>query len=272
MKQKDILADIVANKRKELALQKQSVSPLQMHRLAQSALQGRQGVVRSMRQTLAASSSGIIAEFKRRSPSKGWIHADARVADVVPAYEAAGASAVSVLTDGDFFGGSLDDLREARSRVRVPLLRKDFIVDEYQLEQACVAGADAVLLIAACLTCDECVRLTRRAHALSLEVLLEVHAPDELAYVTDEVDMLGVNNRHLGTFHTDVQTSFDMADRLLKEHRAEALPLLVSESGISDPSVVRRLRAVGYRGFLVGEALMKNGLPAEALKEVIAKL
>ena len=268
---KDILTDIVASKRKELALQRQLMPAPLMRHMAEEAIQAE--CTRSMSRALAASPTGIIAEFKRRSPSKGWIHRTARVADVVPAYQAAGASALSVLTDGPYFGGSLDDLRQARGLTGLPILRKDFIVDEYQLWQARAAGADAVLLIAACLERDTCRRLAQQAHALGLEVLLEVHSPDELAYVDGNTDMLGVNNRHLGTFHTDVQTSFRMAGQLAAARQKGKLPpLLVSESGIAQPDTVNRLRAAGFRGFLIGEALMKTGSPGTALDALLDSL
>lgn len=170
-----------------------------------------------MRRALAESETGIIAEFKRRSPSKGWLHEDAKIEAVVPAYEAGGASACSVLTDSEFFGGTLEDLQQARRLAALPLLRKDFIVDEYQLYQARTSGASAVLLIAAVLSPDECRRLARTAHELELEVLLEVHTPSELSHLNQYVDMLGVNNRDLGTFHTDVENSLRMIDLLRRE-------------------------------------------------------
>ena len=172
---KDILQDIIANKRIEVARQKQAVSLQTLLALGSDRMERD---TRSMRAALESSPSGIIAEFKRKSPSKGWLHPDANIADVVPAYEAGGASACSILTDGDFFGGSLGDLQKARKLVDLPLLRKDFIIDTYQLFQARVMGADAVLLIAAALTEEECRVLAETAHSLQLEVLLEVHSED----------------------------------------------------------------------------------------------
>ena len=203
---KDILSEIIANKRFEVDLQKQAISIEQLQEGISEV-----PTSRSMKQALASSASGIIAEFKRKSPSKGWLHPGANIADVVPAYEAGGASACSILTDGDFFGGSLGDLQKARKLVDLPLLRKDFIIDTYQLFQARVMGADAVLLIAAALTEEECRILAETAHSLQLEVLLEVHSEDELKYMNADIDMLGVNNRNLGTFHTDVNNSFKSA-------------------------------------------------------------
>ena len=214
---------------------------------------------RSMRAALEGSDSGIIAEFKRKSPSKGWLHPGANVREVLPAYEKNGASACSVLTDSHFFGGSLGDLANARKVVDLPLLRKDFIISSYQLYQARAMGADAVLLIAACLTPEECLSLAETAHVLSLEVLLEIHSESELDHLNPYVDMIGVNNRNLGSFHTDVENSFRLAEKLPKEI------LKVSESGISDPILIGRLRKAGYKGFLIGETFMKEENPGDAL-------
>ena len=216
----DILSEIIAYKRIEIELQKQAVSleRLQEEVAAMMQKDATTGTsvtipVRSMKQALASSPTGIIAEFKRRSPSKGWIHETARAEEIPAAYETAGASAVSILTDEKFFGGSLQDIRMARPLIGIPILRKDFIIDEYQLLQARIVGADAVLLIAACLTQEECATLTARAHALRLEVLLEIHTFSELAYVNADVDMVGVNNRNLGTFVTDVKNSCHIAEK-----------------------------------------------------------
>ena len=235
----DILETITANTRREVAWQKQVLPVDALLRLGSPWLAE---APCSMRRALAESETGVIAEFKRRSPSKGWLHEDAKVEAVVPAYETGGAAACSVLTDGEFFGGTLEDLKQARRLVRLPLLRKDFVVDEYQLYQARAAGAAAVLLIAAVLSPDECRRFARTAHELELEVLLEVHTPSELSRLNGYVDMLGVNNRDLGTFHTDVENSFRMADLLRREVGGGSGPLPVSESGISDPETVVRLR------------------------------
>lgn len=265
----DILETITANTRREVAWQKQTLPVDALMRLGSPLLRETPG---SMRRALEESPTGIIAEFKRRSPSKGWLHPTAEVGLVVPAYEAGGASACSVLTDTAFFGGSLEDLKQARERTALPLLRKDFVVDEYQLYQARTAGASAVLLIAAVLTPAECRRLACTARELELEVLLEIHAEAELAHLNQWVDMLGVNNRHLGTFHTDVENSFRMAERLRRETRSSDAPLLVSESGISAPETVRLLREAGYRGFLMGEAFMKTDDPGGALARFVAQL
>lgn len=218
------------------------------------------------REALERSESGIIAEFKRRSPSKGFIHEGARVADVVPGYAAAGAAACSVLTDTTYFGGSPDDLREARELVDIPLLRKDFIIDEYQICEARIWGADVILLIAAALTPAEVERLSLFAHSLGLEVLLEIHDACELAHICPSVDVVGINNRNLATFVTDVQTSFELEGQIPGRY------LRISESGISSPDTVRRLREAGFRGFLMGENFMKETDPAKALKHFINEL
>lgn len=267
---KDILQDIVANKRKEVERQKQAVRLQTLLGLGSDRLER---ATRSMRASLASSPSGIIAEFKRKSPSKGWLHPGAVIDEVVPVYEKHGASACSILTDTDFFGGSLSDLCRARSMVRLPLLRKDFIIDEYQLYQARVMGADAVLLIAACLTSDKCLELAELAHTLSMEVLLEIHTEKELDYLNPFIDMLGVNNRNLGTFHTDVANSFRLAEKLQAYTGQQNLsPLLVSESGISDTGTITKLREAGFRGFLIGETFMKTGQPGETLASFIGEL
>ena len=285
----DILSEITDYKRIEVELQKQAVSPEQLREQVCDLMENSPAPRRSMKRALASSPAGIIAEFKRRSPSKGWIYETAKADEIPAAYEAAGASAISILTDAKFFGGSLRDIRTARPLVDIPILRKDFIIDEYQLLQARIAGADAVLLIAACLTQDECADLTARAHALGLEVLLEIHSPRELAYISKDVDMVGVNNRNLGTFVTDVENSFRIAGQL-RQTIADAcnisdarnvpnaqgssdtprhLPLLVSESGISHPETICRLRTAGFRGFLIGETFMKTPQPGDALKGFI---
>ena len=279
----DILSEITDHKRIEVELQKQAVSPEQLREQVRDLMENSPAPRRSMKRALASSPAGIIAEFKRRSPSKGWIYETAKADEIPAAYKAAGASAISILTDEKFFGGSLRDIRTARPLVDIPILRKDFIIDEYQLLQTRIAGADAVLLIAACLTQEECADLTARAHALGLEVLLEIHSPRELAYISKNVDMVGVNNHNLGTFVTDVENSFRIAGQL-RQTIADArnvpdaqdssdtprnLPLLVSESGISHPETICRLRTAGFRGFLIGETFMKTPQPGDALKGFI---
>jgi indole-3-glycerol phosphate synthase len=258
----DILRKIAACKRLEVERQKQAVS---LQTLLAMGLERMERPAFSMRAALAGSPNGIIAEFKRKSPSKGWLYPDARIEDVIPAYIQAGASACSILTDGGFFGGSLGDLRKARSIAAIPLLRKDFIIDEYQLFQSRVMGADAVLLIASLLTAAECASLTATAHRLNMEVLLEIHSEEELSRLHPDIDMLGVNNRNLGTFHTSADNSFRLAEYIRRNLPAGSIPLLVSESGIGDAETAGRLRQAGFRGFLIGETLMRGRRPGQAL-------
>ena len=219
----------------------------------------------SLREALLQSETGIIAEFKRRSPSKGWIKEEGR-ADVIPlAYQQNGATALSILTDERYFGGSDDFIRMARqSGVTLPILYKNFVIDEAQLYAAALCGASAVLLIAACLTKAQCKQLMDKAHALGLEVLLEMHAEHELEYADLGPDLCGINNRNLGSFVTDVENSFRLAELLPKD------AVKVSESGISDPSTVCALRSAGFRGFLIGENFMKTPDPGQALREFIS--
>ena len=264
---KDILETIIERKRLTLAAEEEAVPESFLEKeLDNYAVGTRFHPFVSMKESLGKSRFGIISEFKRRSPSKDWINREADAAVVTPAYEAAGASALSILTDEPFFGGSMRDVIKARQRVNLPILRKDFIVSSYQLLQAKLIGADAVLLIAACLTKEECKQLAKKAHELGLETLLEVHSERELEYVGDCIDMVGVNNRNLGTFHTDVANSFRLASLLPKDM------LLVSESGISKAETVKQLREAGFRGFLIGETFMKTSNPGEALKDFIRQL
>ena len=257
----DILSEIIANKRKEVDLQKQAISIEQLSEGIGDLLP-----TRSMKQAIASSPTGIIAEFKRRSPSKGWIKENARPEEIVPAYAASGASAVSILTDEIFFGGTLRDIRTVRPLINLPILRKDFIIDEYQLYQARIVGADAVLLIAAALEQTQCRALADKAHELSLEVLLEIHNTDELPYIYKDIDMIGINNRNLGSFHTDVENSFRLIGKLPREM------VKVSESGISDPEKIKALHDVGFDGFLIGETFMKTENPGDTLQQFIRKL
>ena len=244
---KDILEQIIAHKREEVA-----------------ALYAKKP---SLREALLQSDTGIIAEFKRRSPSKGWIKEDGR-ADIIPlSYQQNGAAALSILTDEHFFGGHDDFIRQARrSGVTLPILYKNFVIDEAQLYAAVLCGASAVLLIAACLSKQVCAALMNKAHELGLEVLLEMHSEAELEYAELGPDLCGINNRNLGSFVTDVDNSFRLAERLPKD------AVKVSESGISDPATVRALRQAGFRGFLIGETFMKTADPGLALNEFIAKL
>lgn len=259
----DILEEIIAHKRLELQEQKETVKPVELHKRVEEAMEDNEYTTLSMKKSLLSHEFGIISEFKRKSPSKGWIKEEGE-ADIIPAsYSNNGAAAVSILTDEKYFGGKLGFVSIARPKVTVPILRKDFIVDEYQLFQAKDIHADAVLLIAAALTKEECRSLAAIAHELQLETLLEVHSERELEYVGDNIDMVGVNNRNLGTFHTDVQNSYRMASLLPTDFT------LVSESGISNPRTIVELSAAGFNGFLIGETFMKTENPGEALSRFI---
>ena len=262
---KDILEEIVAHKRIEVAEQKEQMPPRKLYAEVERMM-AESVTKRSLSQALAQDDFGIIAEFKRRSPSKGWIKEDGKPEVIPLSYEKSGAAALSILTDEKYFGGCMDFVRKARPFVKLPILRKDFIIDEYQLFQARHIGADAVLLIAADLSKQEVLSFTDIAHELQLEVLLELHAEHELDYAEIPVDAVGVNNRNLGTFVTDVQNSFRLAARLPQDK------VLVSESGISNPDTIKLLRGAGYRGFLIGETFMKTDNPGEALQQFISAL
>lgn len=260
----DILQEIIAHKRLEVERFKAEISEREIHRYVEPLLESK---MPSMSKALMESASGIIAEFKRKSPSKGWIKEEGKAEEIPLAYQTNGASAISILTDEHYFGGSDEFIKTARQTgVHVPILYKNFIIDEYQLFQARLCGASAVLLIAADLTKRECQTLLRTAHDIGLEVLLEMHAEPELEYAELEPDMCGINNRNLGSFVTDVQNSFRLSALLPKE------TVKVSESGISDPDIVRDLRLAGFRGFLIGENFMKTTDPGQALSEFIARL
>ncbi|MGN1172795.1 MAG: indole-3-glycerol phosphate synthase TrpC [Muribaculaceae bacterium] len=258
----DILETIIANKKIEVERAK---SALPLAELT-SRLAGLPDVRRSLRKSLTESPVGIIAEFKRKSPSRGWINHEAK-AEVIPAaYCAAGASACSILTDSDFFGGSPRDIVAARPSVSVPILRKDFMIDEYQIVEAKCLGADVVLLIAAALSREQCHRLARVAHDCALETILEVHSESEIEYIGENIDVVGVNNRNLGSFVTSVENSFRMADKIPDEC------VKISESGISDVATIRLLRSAGFRGFLIGERFMKTADPGSALAQFVKEI
>jgi indole-3-glycerol phosphate synthase len=260
----DILQEIVAHKRVEVEQFKLAFPPQQLHRQVEALLDFS---TPSLSKALCESGSGIIAEFKRKSPSKGWIKEEGKAEEIPLSYQRHGAAALSILTDEHYFGGCDDFIRIARRQgVQIPILYKNFVIDEYQLFQARLCGASAVLLIAACLTKEECRSLQLTAHELGLEVLLEMHAREELDYAEQTPDLCGINNRHLGSFVTDVETSFRLAEDL--PHEA----VKVSESGLSDPLIVKQLRSAGYRGFLMGEHFMKHADPGAALEAFIQQL
>jgi len=247
------LSEIIARKRRRVEAAKQTAPHTSFelhpgsHRLRQALL--RDGV-------------NIIAEFKRRSPSKGVIRADADLKQIVTSYEAGGASAISVLTEEDFFSGSLDDLRTAKATVDLPLLRKDFIIDEYQVYESAAAGADAVLLIVAALGDEDLISLRRLAEdELGLDALVEVHTREEMQRaVACGANLIGVNNRNLHTFEVSLETSISLA--------RDADAILISESGLHNAADLSRLRDAGYRGFLIGETLMRSPDPEAALREL----
>lgn len=255
----DILSEIARNKRAEVRALYPDESQLQKFMVDCQLPQ-----VFSMSSSLRTTPGGIIAEFKRRSPSKRDISPMADVAEVIPAYVKSGAAACSVLTDTRFFGGSTADLAMARTMsAGVPLLRKDFIVAPPQIYEARLLGASAILLIAAILTSDEMARYNSLAHTLGMEALVEIHDFSELNKITFAPDMLGVNNRNLSSFHTDINHSLDLASRLPSD------TLLIAESGIKTPDDLRRLRDAGFTGFLIGEAFMSTDNPGETLKKFI---
>jgi indole-3-glycerol phosphate synthase len=209
--------------------------------------------------------TGIIAEFKRKSPSKGIINDHSTVEDVTKAYADGGASALSVLTDETFFGGSTADLQRARTNA-IPILRKDFIVDEYQVIEAKAMGADIILLIAACLTIKEVKHLASIAKSLSLEILLELHDESEMTHINEYTEFIGINNRNLKTFEVDMERSIRMAEKIGKDR------VRVAESGIASAEDFIRFRNYGFDGFLIGERFMKEQDPANAFRSFVASL
>lgn len=209
--------------------------------------------------------TGIIAEFKRCSPSKGVINANADVVSVTTAYAAHGASGLSVLTDEQFFGGSDKDLVQARVNA-IPVLRKEFIIDEYQLIEARSIGADAILLIAACLEPAEVKKLAGTARRLGLEVLLELHDEDEIGHICDDTAIIGINNRNLKTFEVDIERSLRMAEMIPEEK------IKIAESGISSAKAIALFRKHGFHGFLVGENFMKQPDPGMAFAAFVKEL
>ena len=257
----NILDTIIAYKKKEVAESKQKVSVAELEK----------GKF-FLNETLSLKSflldenkTGIIAEFKRKSPSKGIINDKVTVEEVTAAYAKHGASGISVLTDFPFFGGHMDDLLAATIQ-EVPLLRKDFMIDEYQLIEAKAFGAEAILLIAACLTAAEVNMLATTAKGLGLEVLLEIHNEEELGHICDSVDLIGVNNRNLKTFDVNIQTSLSLINKIPIEKPA------IAESGISDVDTIVTLRQAGFKGFLIGENFMKQANPSIAFADFVNQL
>lgn len=258
----NILDKIIADKRKEVKLKKSLIPASQLER---SVLFQR--TTSSLPNALRNSQTGIIAEHKRRSPSKATINQNTNVGQVAQAYQNAGVCGMSVLTDLKYFGGSLEDLLLARASVQLPLLRKEFIIDEYQLVEARANGADSILLIAAVLKRIEIKTLSEFAKNLGLNVLLEVHNEEELQKaIMPSLDMMGVNNRNLKTFEVDLNTSKTLSKLIPDEF------VKVSESGISSVKAIKELKEYGYQGFLIGEQFMKTENPGESAKKFIEEL
>ena len=254
----NILSEIMAKKRERIGS-----APLNdLHHQARKARE--RAAPHALRSALRAQEINIIAEFKRRSPSKGTIRANANLSEIVQSYESGGAVAISVLTEEDYFDGSLDDLRAAKCVVKLPVLRKDFVFEEYQVYESAAAGADALLLIVAALNDETLSHLRRLAEdELQMDALVEVHTSDEMQRAKAAgATLIGVNNRDLRTFTVSLDTSLSLA----REAPPEAL--LISESGLHNSNDLQRLRDAGYRGFLIGETLMRAGDPAAMLRDL----
>ena len=258
----NILDKIVAHKHIEIA-ERSAMTPISV--LEKSPYFGRQTY--SLRESLLhPERTGIIAEFKRRSPSKGDINTRANAATVTKGYADAGASGLSILTDEQFFGGSTADLMAGREANQIPILRKDFMVHDYQVFEARAMGADVILLIAECLEADQLRSLAKTAKSLGLEVLMEIHSGDQLAKLCPEIDVVGVNNRNLKNFEVSVQTSIDLFDQIPAEF------LKISESGINNPQTIHELKQVGFQGFLIGEYFMSDPQPQQRFVEFVQSL
>ena len=257
-----ILDNIVAHKRSEVGLKK-SQTPISQ--LEQSPLFSR--ATYSLKTNLMNSPSGIIAEHKRKSPSKAVINNSLNLIDVAKGYENAGVSGMSVLTDEKYFGGTLEDLKTARNTCNLPLLRKEFIISEYQIIEAKASGADLILLIAAILTKDEIKSYSELAKSLGMEILLEVHNLEELEKsMMPSLDMIGVNNRNLKTFEVSLDISKSLSEKIPDDF------VKVSESGINNVAAIKDLRAYGYQGFLIGENFMKTSNPGNSASQFINEL
>ncbi len=258
-----ILDEIVANRLEEVSNLRKASCLLEIKEKTDFATP-RNSLAKTL---LNPQSSGIIAEFKRRSPSKGVINNGVQPETVTRGYAEAGASGLSVLTDERYFGGNITDFMAARSaNPFIPLLRKDFMVHEFQLFESRMLNADVILLIAAILEKSEISRFTSIAHELGMEVLLELHDESEIDKIDQEVDMIGINNRNLKDFKVDLDRSLKLLDRL------PARAVKISESGLSDPETVDYLRNRGFQGFLMGENFMKSENPGSACRDFISKL
>jgi len=257
-----ILDKIIENKKKELEV----LAGITAVRDLENSRLFKREIISLSKFLLDSNRTGIIAEFKRKSPSRGIINSSSSVVEVTSGYFREGASGVSVLTDNQFFGGSTSDLMNAREKSKFPILRKDFILDEYQVIESKAIGADAILLIAAVLEKQDILNLSRLARSFGLEVLLEIHEKEELDKVNGYINIIGVNNRNLKTF----EVSTDISEKI-----SEKIPqgfLKISESGISSPQVIKKLRTSGYNGFLIGEKFMCTPDPVKAFSELVKDL
>lgn len=255
-----ILDKIIEQKRKEIADSK-TKNPIQ--KLKDSEFFDRETL--SLKQSIK-DKTGIIAEFKRKSPSKGIINDKVSPLEVVSQYEKYGASGISILTDSEFFGGNFEDILNIRKEVNIPILRKDFMVDEYQFYEAKSIGADAVLLIAACLSPNQVQEFTELAHSLNLEVLLEIHTEEELNHFNKDIDLVGINNRNLKDFKVDLQHSVNLRNLLPKD------TLSVAESGIYSVEDFKFLKEQGFDTFLMGEYFMKNENPGRKFEKFVKEI
>lgn len=254
-----ILDEIIAHKKKELALDIEctTIRDLESRKLFKRETLSMTDYI------LNPDKTGIIAEFKRKSPSKGTINMEATLEEVTTGYFRSGASGLSILTDFTYFGGRGSDLSRARELSPIPILRKDFVIDEYQIIEAKSLGADAILLIAAVLSKDKVFKLAQCARSLGMQVLLEIHAKDELDRLCAYVDIIGVNNRDLRTFKVDTEVSLQLADEIPAEF------VRISESGITSPLTIKRLKVAGYQGFLIGENFMISPDPVVAFSDFV---
>lgn len=259
----DILETIVAAKRKEIEPFK-AKSPIE--RFEKDGFFWKIRTRSLVQSLLMPGSTGIIAEFKRKSPSKGWFKTkELEVEPVVVAYNKS-AAGISVLTNDEFFGGDLDDLIQAKVVSDIPVLRKDFIIDKWQIAEAKAFGADVILLIAACLTPEEVKDFATYTRAIGMESILEIHNEEELGHICDEVDLVGVNNRNLKTFEVNIETSLNLIDKIPSGKPA------ISESGISSADAIVTLKKAGFKGFLIGETFMKEADPTIAFADFINQL
>lgn len=247
-----------------IQLKKQEVEQAKIqqpiHLLQQQALYKRQKIS-AKKAIVDPDKTGIIAEFKRKSPSKGYIHENAEIDKIIPQYEKAGASMISILTNRPFFGAQADDFTRARELSTIPLLRKEFIIDAYQLHESKAMGADVILLIASCLDKKEIATFTQIAHDLDMEVLLEIHTEKQLETYSTDIDLVGINNRNLETFEVDLAHS----RKLLAQLPTESIK--IAESGLDSPETVLALKNSGFHGFLIGERFMKTDNPGESFAQ-----